>query len=198
MPLLRDASIRLQLRFIVMATVGLGLLMASIAFVSYEAFAYRRSIVRDLNGLANLVEASSSAALTFEDATLATHALKPLEGNKDVVSAYLFGESGTILAEYHKEGAPRATAPKRPGTDGLVIRRGHLLLIRGLELKGRRIGTLYLRADMTGLYVHFAWAAGIVAAIAGISFATAVSGSSKFVRFSSERMSWLRMVLLRL
>ena len=111
MPFLGDTSIRYQLRNIVMVTVGLALFMASLAFVSYDILSYRRSIVRELDVMTHLVEASSSAALTFEDADLARAALRPLEGSRDVVAAWLFAESGARLAEYRKEGAAAAPPP---------------------------------------------------------------------------------------
>jgi len=181
MPILPDASIRHQLRFIVMATVGLALLMASAAFVSYEFLSYRRSILRELNVMADLVEASASAALTFEDATLASQALQPLAGNKDVVAAALFSETGAKLAEIRKEGGA-APPPAHPGPDGQVIHGSHILMVRTLELKGRRIGTLYLRADLAGLYQQFAWAAAMVCLVAALSFATAVGFSQAIQR----------------
>ena len=75
MLLLRDASIRLKLSLIVMATVGLALVLASLAFVSYEFLGYRRSLVRELNMMGNLVEAGSGTALSFEDGAMCAQAM---------------------------------------------------------------------------------------------------------------------------
>ena len=174
MQLFAKASIRQKLRVTVMATVGVALFLASAAFVSYETLAYRTGLVRDLDLMANRVEASSSAALTFEDGTLAATALEPLAGNPDVLTAYLFTEGGANLAGYRKPGAPEGAAPAAPGPDRMAFSRNRLLLVRPMRLKDRRVGTLYLTAEMAGLYAHFGWAAAIVGAIACLSFGAAL------------------------
>ena len=180
MQLLRKASIRQKLRVTVMATVGIALLLASAAFVTYEILAYRAGLVRDLEIMADLVETSSSAALTFEDRGLAETALKPLAGNRDILSAYLFTEGGSVLAEYHRSGRAME-APGSPGPDRMAFSRNRLLLVRPMMLKEQRVGTLYLTAAMSGLYVHFRWAAAIVGAIALVAFGAAL-GFSRMIQ----------------
>ena len=169
----RAASIRQKLRVTVMATVGIALLMASAAFVTYETLTYRSGLVRELETMADLVQASGSAALTFEDAQQAEAALKPLAGNRDILGAYLFTENGALLAALSRPGAARA-APASPGPDRMLFSRDRLLLVRPIMLQERRVGTLYLSAVMSGLYVHFAWAAAIVGAIALLAFGAAL------------------------
>jgi signal transduction histidine kinase/CheY-like chemotaxis protein len=192
MQLLRKASIRQKLRATVMATVGIALVMASAAFVTYEILAYRSGLVRNLEIMADLVESSSSAALTFEDAGLAETALKPLAGNRDILSAYLFTEGGATLAEYRKPGLARE-APGSPGPDRMAFSRNRLLLVRAMKLKDRRVGTLYLTAEMSGLYLHFWWAAAIVGAIAVLSFAAALA----FARMIGQSMTGALVALAR-
>jgi signal transduction histidine kinase/CheY-like chemotaxis protein len=170
------ATIRQKLRVTVMATVGIALLLASAAFVTYEVMSYRAGLVRELETMADLVEASGSAALTFEDAALAESSLKPLAGNRDILSAYLFTEGGSLIAQYNRPGlAPEP--PVGPGPDRMVFSRNRLLLVRPVRLKERRVGTIYLSAAMSGLMVHIGWAAAIVGAIAGLSFAAALGFS---------------------
>jgi len=168
------ASIRDQLRLIVMATVGVALLMASVAFVSYEVLTYRRGLERELDVMANLVEASSSAALTFEDPEQAAAALKPLAGNRDIEAGFLFTAGGTRLAQFWKTGPAGAAAPDAPGPDRLTYTGGHLVKVRALNFKDQRLGTLYLRAELSGLYPQLWLAAGAVALIALLAFAAAL------------------------
>ena len=168
------ASIRDQLRLIVMATVGVALLMSSVAFVSYEVLTYRRGLERELDVMANLVEASSSAALTFEDPEQAAAALKPLAGNRDIEAGVLFTAGGTRLAQFWKTGPAGAAAPDAPGPDRLTYTGGHLVKVRALNFKDQRLGTLYLRAELSGLYPQLWLAAGAVALIALLAFAAAL------------------------
>ena len=174
MQLLPQASIRTKIRVIVMATVGLALLMASVAFVSNEVFSYRRELLRELDIMTNLVELSGAAALTFEDAGMAAAALAPLEGNGDIDSAYLFTENGVRFAAYAKRQAFQLPAPERPGPDGLTFSRSRLVMVRPLSFKGQRVGTLYLRADLSGLYPRLGWAAAIGAIITLVTFVIAL------------------------
>ena len=173
MPLFAMVSIRQKLRATIMATVGIALLLASAAFVTYEILAYRTELVRNLDLMAHLVESGGTAALTFEDAALGTAALAPLAGNPDIRAAYLFTESGGRLAGYGRAGAAPDPAPARPGPDRMVFGGNRLLMVRPMRLKDRRIGTLYLTAEMSGLYQHFRWAAAIVGGIALLAFAAA-------------------------
>ena len=176
------ASIRTKIRIIVMATVGLALALASVAFVSFEILAYRRALVRELDIMANLVEASGTAALTFDDEALATAALKPLEGNHDIEAACLFTDKGRRLASYLKVGGTQANLPERPGPDRQTFSQRRLVLVRPLNLKDQRVGTLYLLADLSGLYPQLAWAAAIGAAIALVAFAAALALSDPLQR----------------
>jgi signal transduction histidine kinase/CheY-like chemotaxis protein len=180
MELFRKASIRQKLRATVMATVGIALLLASAAFVTYEIHSYRSGLARELEVMADLVEASGSAALTFEDPGLAETALQPLAGNRDILAAYLYTEAGSLLAQYRKPGLARE-APAGPGPDRMIFSRNRLLLVRPMMLKERRVGTLYLTAEMSGLLLHFWWAAAVVGAIALLSFGAAV-GVSRLVQ----------------
>ena len=174
MPLRPHASISTKFRVIVMVTVGIALFMASAAFVSFEVLAYRRALVRELDIMANLVESSGSAALTFDDASLANAALEPLAGNRDIDSAVLFAEGGAALAHYVKAGATRSALPQGPGPDRMTFSRTRLTVVRPVNFKGQRVGTLYLKADLTGLYPQLWWAAAIGTGIACLSFAVAL------------------------
>jgi len=190
MPALAQSSIRQKLRVTVMATVGVALLLASLAFVTYEILSYRAGLVRDIEIMADLVESSGSAALTFEDPALAEAALQPLAGNRDILAAYLFTEAGVRLAAYQQPGTA-AAAPERPGPDRMGFARNRLLMVRPMTFKGRRVGTLYLTATMAGLARHFWWAAAAVGAIALLSFAAALGLSQLFQQGMTEPLAEL-------
>jgi len=168
MPKYSRGSIRQQLAATVMATVGIALLIASAAFVTYETFAYCRALRRDLGVRADLVEASSTTALTFEDAAQAEAALMPLKGQSDILAASLFLENGTFLA-----GFPQSTGARPElvaGADSLGLAGGRLLMVRSIHLHGQKIGTLCLTADLGGLHREFLWGAVTTLFLAGLSF----------------------------
>lgn len=155
-------------------SAGIALLFAALAFVSYQVHAYRRALVREMNLIADMVETSSLAALTFEDSKQAETALEAMQTNRDIISAYLYTEKGTFLAGYRKNGAPETAIPTELGPDRTELSWRHFLMVHPLHLKDRRVGTLYLSTDMSGLRKQFLWTAAVVASIAGISFALAI------------------------
>jgi len=169
----KPTAIRFKLGLITMVTVGLALLLASAAFVVWEVVDYRHSLVREINVLADLVEASGSAALDFEDERLAQEALKPLQVNPDVVGGALSNLQGRALASYQKPGQSLGLLPSKAGGDRVRFEGKHLVLLRTIHLQDRTLGTLYLAADMTGLYLRLRWGAAAVAIIAAVSFALA-------------------------
>ncbi|MBP1628478.1 MAG: multi-sensor hybrid histidine kinase [Holophagaceae bacterium] len=170
-----QTSIRQKLMRLTVVSAGIALLFASIAFVSYEVFAYRRTMLREIQLIADMVETSSLAALAFEDAQQAEAALKTVQSNPDIVSAFLFTEKGHLLAGYQRNDTPPVPIPSDPGRDRMSLKGGNFLMVRTLHLKDRRIGTLYLTAQMSGLLRQFAWTAAVVLAIACVSFALAIA-----------------------
>jgi signal transduction histidine kinase/CheY-like chemotaxis protein len=56
----------------------------------------------------------------------------------------------------------------------MAFSRSHLTMVRPLRFQGQRVGTLYLLADLTGLYPRLWWATAIGAAIVLISFGAAL------------------------
>ena len=67
MPFLRNLAIKRKLMFLMMGTSTLALLLASMAFIGYEWYAFRNELVHDLKTQAEIIAANSSAALSFED-----------------------------------------------------------------------------------------------------------------------------------
>lgn len=157
------------------ASAGIALLFSALAFVGYEIFAYRKALVREMTLMADMVETSSLAALTFEDPQQAESALKAMQTNPDITAAFLFTEKGDFLAGYRKNDAPDTPIPTTLGPDRMELSVGHFLLVRPLTLKDRRVGTFYLTADMSGLRKQFLWTAGATAIITAISFALAIA-----------------------
>jgi hypothetical protein len=98
-------------------TVGLALLLASCAFVTWEIRAYRQALVSEVLVLAELVETSGSAALAFEDEQAANEALRSFQVNHDVVTACLITTQGRRLAIYQQAGHPEEPIPDQLGGD---------------------------------------------------------------------------------
>jgi two-component system, sensor histidine kinase and response regulator len=169
----KPRPIRSKLRVITLLTASVALLLASCAFVTWEVLAYRQSLAREVLMLADLVEASGSAAMAFEDEQAAMAALQPFQVNREVVTACLITAQGRRLATYQQTGRPPEAVPNDLGQDRIRFQGSRLLLVRTLKVQDQPIGRLYLQADMTGLYVRLGWGAAVVALIAAVSLGLA-------------------------
>ena len=101
----RDLPIQLKLRLIIMLTVGAALALACLAILTYDRFAFRRSMQRDLAMLAEMVGSNSTAAISFGDQKTAAELLAGLKANPHIVDAHIFSDDGSQFASYTRDPA---------------------------------------------------------------------------------------------
>ena len=134
---------------VVSATV---LVLATLAFFSWDVISFRRDLVHNLESSAQIVGTNSVSALLFDDQQSAATTLQAQRNSPDVVSAALVTTDGTTFAEYER-GANVAPAPVRaldPGTnDQSWISGRHVLLAHRIIFQGKPVGTVYIAAELT-------------------------------------------------
>jgi signal transduction histidine kinase len=177
----RNLNVRLKLRLIVMATVTAALLCACAAVIVYDRMAARESMRNDLEVMAEMLGANSTAALSFEDSRVGEEILSTLRVKRQIVAARLLTAGGRSLAAYRRVSAPPSAMPA--GTaDGVWFEPRRLIAFKSVTLSGARLGTVYLESDLEQLDTtlhRFAW---IVAAILlgawllGLSLASRLQG----------------------
>jgi methyl-accepting chemotaxis protein len=77
--------------------------------------------------------------------------LVALESEQDVSGACLYSAGGRRFADYTRLGS-KVVFPEQPAADGHRFERGHLALFRPIVFNGKRIGTIYLQADLQRVY----------------------------------------------
>ena len=162
-----NLPLKRKLTVVILATCAVVLLLACAVLGAYELHDYRQSMVRDDIVLADVLARNTQAALQFQDEAAAEQTLQALEAEPDVSAACLYTARGNRFASYvHHQGA-KIDFPAKPWSDGYRFYRGHLLIFRPVMLNDRRIGTIFLQADLQGLYSRievFAWVALVVLA----------------------------------
>jgi signal transduction histidine kinase/ActR/RegA family two-component response regulator len=139
------------------------------ALILYELITTRDETLEQVATLARIVSANSTAALAFRDEQDAQEVLATLRTEPSIVAAALYDENGTMLAAYAASGTSGALYPQRLGADGYGMSAGHLEGFEPVsERPGRRLGTLYIRADTSALYARF-WSWGAIAAVAMVA-----------------------------
>jgi PAS domain S-box-containing protein len=163
MPKKSKRYIRRKLTRIIMLTSTTAVLLACIAFVASDFVSLRHGLADDLSTLAQVTGSNSIAALTFADAEGATEVLNALRAKPSIVAAGIYMDSGAPFARYEPNSSisiPRVLQP-----DGFYDHGDRLELFYGIELRHRRIGTLYIASDARERNLRLKQYAGIGAAI---------------------------------
>ena len=153
MTVFRDLPIRRKLTVAVLGTTFVVLLAACAAFLAYERATFRRLMATNLHVLVDALAINSTAALTFADPDDAEETLHALRVKPSVEAACLYDAEGTVFATYAR-GQERQAVPPRPEADGTQFAPGHLAVVRPVMLDGQRLGTLYVRNDLSDLNAH--------------------------------------------
>jgi signal transduction histidine kinase len=161
------------------------LVVACGSLLTYELFAYKRTMTRNLSTLAKTVAANNSAVLVFDDQKLAQEILSALKSEPDVVNACLFDRSGHLFSTYPAS-APPGLFPITPGPDGLHFSDTDLTVFQPIIEAGGRVGTLFVREDLHGMYSRFSVYASIVLLVMAASGAVAFLLSGFFQRRLSQ------------
>jgi signal transduction histidine kinase len=182
----RDASIQRKLTLIIMLTSSAVLLLACMAFVTYELVTFRGAMVRELSTLAEIIGANSTAALAFDDQRSAEETLAALSAKQRIVGAYIYTKDGVAFARYHRAGLQGDFVPPEPRGDSYRFAGDHLALFRRITLDDEMIGTVYIQSDLQEMQFRLQRYTGIVAGVMLASFCVAFVLSSKLQRVISE------------
>jgi signal transduction histidine kinase/ActR/RegA family two-component response regulator len=159
-----NLPIRRKLTAIVLSICGSVLLLALAAVFLYELHSYRRTLVRDATVLADVVGANIRAAVAFDDENAGREILQALRWEPAVVSAGLYTEAGRWFVDYTRERAA-AALPAAAAPDGARFTREGLIVTRPVELNERRIGSIYMVVDTSGIRTRLLLFGGIAALI---------------------------------
>jgi PAS domain S-box-containing protein len=140
---IRNLPIRLRITFIVMTTATVALLIASAAFMVHEITTTYENDERNLNILADVVAANSSAALIFRDAESAREILSAVRAQQAIVNAAIFTGDGAPFVTYGAHSQDTlSVARSKPLSRWKMIE-----IYRTIRFRGDAIGTLHIVSD---------------------------------------------------
>ncbi len=148
MHLYRKLTIRQKLQSIVMASCGVALVLASVAFTYYDRTTFLHSKTEDLIASAKMIGSNSTAALTFHDAGSAREILSALQANPHVMDACIYDSDGNVFAKYSRETGEHRPCPFPVLPEGSAVRSRHMILSQKIALSGELIGMIYIEADL--------------------------------------------------
>jgi signal transduction histidine kinase len=121
----------------VVALLAIGTLLAGQAEIGYRSQARRQAEVQ-----ADILAASVSAALAFDDREAMREYLEGLRVNPAVAAAVIYNASGQAVVVFHRQGLP--LPPARLQGLGSRFADGHVTVTRPVAEKGERMGAVYL------------------------------------------------------
>jgi signal transduction histidine kinase/DNA-binding response OmpR family regulator len=160
----RNLNVRYKLRLIIMATVTTALLCACAAVLSYDRIAARDSLRNDVEVMAQMLGANSTAALSFDDARSGEEILSSLRLKHQIVAARILTAAGSPFAAYRRLSAPPSAMPA-PRANGSWFEPNRLVSFKSIVFNGATLGTVYLESDLEQIDSRLRRFAGILMAI---------------------------------
>lgn len=169
-------SIGIKIRRVVLITtlIVVGLTVSS--FVIYEIFSFRKSHLENTSTLAHIIADNLTAALAFQDPAEGDRVLRTLRAEPTVRLAVVYDTKGHVFAVYPKS-VNTNSLPALPVETAAFYAKGKLIVVQP-SIQDRRVGTLYLEADLAPLYDRLRLYLGIVIIIIAGSFVLAYFLSS--------------------
>ena len=119
----------------------------------------RDLMLNDVEVLADIFSANSTAALTFNDPYAAKELLATLHAKQHITAAFLYSADGKTFANYRRDPRPATVAP-RLQPDGSRFDSDLLIVYKSILSNGQKIGTVALESDLgelTRQVQHFLW-----------------------------------------
>jgi PAS domain S-box-containing protein len=148
---LHDLPIKRKLAAFIFLTSFAVLVVSFLVLLSYETRSFKQRTLQTMHTIAGIISANSTAALIYDDAKLAREILSGMRAEPEIIEAALYDKHGKLYATY-PSATPRADFPSAPAADGVKFGIGELALFRPAMQGDARVGTLYLKADLGGMY----------------------------------------------
>ena len=161
---LNNIPMRRKLTLVILLTCSAVLLLACGILAAYQIVDYRKMAARDLNVLAEVIAQNAQSAVAFDDQNVAQETLAALRSESSVAGACIYDNKGTQFATY-LDPKRHIRLPDHPRKDGLKFEIDGLTVFHPIVLNNKRLGTLFIEADLTGLHDRLFLFGGIAALV---------------------------------
>ncbi len=183
---LRDRPIRQKMMLVIMLISGVVLLLAFAALFYFQAYTLRQQSAHELAVVGKITAHNCADAVMFKDEVAAAQILSGLKMMRQIVSARLDTMDHQRLAFFG------ATRDENEITSaqlnaGFQIHGSRILLAQPVLLNGKRVGTLFLLADLHAMTAQLLRLfGGIFALVLAASLLCVFVLSSQFQRFITD------------
>ena len=153
-----NLSLAYKLTVIAVATSAVSVAAMCALLGWHQSSTLRARLVSDSEILADMLAASSTAALAFKDTSGANETLRTVSVNKQIDMAAIILPDGTTMARYDRSAAAAAAPwlaarPEVPKNAERwhTFRDGKLAVATGVMLENERLGTVYVEMSLSEL-----------------------------------------------
>ena len=182
-------SIKRKLQVTTLLGIAVALILACLAFATYDSIVFRNSLARDLETLSEIVGSNSTAALSFGDQNAAGELLSTLRAKPHIRIAVIYTADGKPFARYIRSGEQRNLRVPAMGGDGARFGANELALFHRINLGSNRIGVVYSESDLAEMHqrlVQFAWTIVIILFLASLPALALAHASDRHRRATSS------------
>jgi signal transduction histidine kinase len=178
---IRNLSIPNKIVAIITIISAAALLLASGAVIAYDFIAARRDLRASTEIVARIVADNTTAAVSFNDQGAAADTLNSLRSEPSIVDSCIYTPAG-LFAEHTV--ASSTPCPKEPLVQQDID--GYVLVAVPIELNGKELGTVQLRATLAPAYARLRLEIATLAGILLLSTLFAYALSSRLHKLVSQ------------
>src|SRR5215510_13105323 len=144
-----NLSIPNKIVAIIMIISGAALLLTSGSLIAYDFSAARRDLITSANAFAGIVADNTTASVSFNDTVTALETLNSLRADSSIIAACIYTPDGLFVQRVIH------AAAKCPDRPAVATDESNLILVSTpIQLNGKDIGTVQLRATLAPAYTH--------------------------------------------
>ena len=149
---LSHLSINRKLMLILLFSSMVSLLFAGIFLIFLELSEFQRTTKEDLSALAEIIGNRSSAALVFDDYTLARENLSVFNNFPAVQSTCLYDGNDVVFVGLANNPSNKQLCPDSLKEEKTRFENKQLIVVKSIKIDNDKVGTVYVRADLTRAY----------------------------------------------
>jgi PAS domain S-box-containing protein len=147
---LRDRSIKHKVIALALVTSATVVLLSGLAFIIFHFVTFRGNTVSNLSSTASLLGATSGSAVSSGNFQEAQEVLATLRANPNVAAAAFYDSQGDLLARYPAR-LSVGRFPLKPPEEDYRSENGFLQFTEPVYEGRARVGTLFLKSDVTSM-----------------------------------------------
>ncbi|GAB2769499.1 hypothetical protein GCM10027275_09990 [Rhabdobacter roseus] len=170
---------------VMLLTSGAVLFLTCTSYFVYEIVTFRQVTEAQLVIVGKMIATNSTAALAFDDSGEGEEILHALQADPQIVAAGLYDGRGKLFSRY-PDSLSYLNFPAAPRGDGYAFSRSHLEGFQPVVQGDKRLGTLYLKMELSAVYQRLQLYGLIAFGVIGFSFLLAYTLSRELQKVISE------------